>query len=69
MPQLWRQHGLFLSQNHINKKVPVRAFFLPSMQNRTNLSIAIYLPLAGAECYVYQKWEIGGGVGEMDKDV
>jgi hypothetical protein len=39
------------------------------MQNRTNLSIAIYLHLAGAKCYVYQKWEIGGGVGEMDKNV
>jgi len=49
--------------------VPARAFFLPSRQNKTNLSIAFYLPLAGAEYCVFQEWEIGGGVREVGKNV
>jgi len=50
------------------KKCPQGHFFLPSRQNRTNLFIAIYLPLAGAECLVFQEWEVGGGVEKVKSE-
>lgn len=64
MPQLWRQYGVFLSQNTHKLKSARKGIFFASKAKFNEPFSDIHSPLLAKKCYTFNKWEVSCGVEE-----